>query len=243
MKAKICGKWEIVFAQPVESEKDLDLNERSYLHFIAAKPELVAAKCWATEWLLTDLVEEGCSLVEYLAGAGVQAVIARNVLVPREHLVLERDKKCCEHLMSLGIQTVELDANKSMFEFEDYEVKFADFPSSSVISVQKKWKGFLNLFESGPKLVVWTDTACSYPISIHGGKYAKEFGMELLESWEDYVESYSKWLFKKTGFSIKKAAFRGRNAVYFAAVPGECDTEIKWFALQDCETGFIIGED
>ena len=236
--AVICGKWELAFNETISNEFEVPLNERSYLHFVLAKPEFVSAKCLATEWLLTGLIEKGCSLVEYLAGVGIQATIAKNLLVPRKHLLLERDGNCCSHLRSLGFEVEEEDANRSMFEYDNFDVKFADFPSSSVISVQKKWKGFFHLFKSKPKLVVWTDTACSYPLSIHGAKYAKEFGAEELESWDDYVVKYSDFLYKRVGYSIKRAAVRGKNAIYFAAVPGECEVDIKKFPLSECAEGF-----
>ena len=240
MKTLICGKWELVFNETISNEFEVPLNERSYLHFVLAKPEFVSAKCLATEWLLTGLIEKGCSLVEYLAGVGVQATIAKNLLVPETHLLLERDGNCCSHLKGLGFEVCEEDANRSMFQHDNFDVKFADFPSSSVISVQKKWKGFFHLFKSKPKLVVWTDTACSYPLSIHGGRYAKEFGAKELESWDDYVFKYSDFLIKRVGYSIKRAAVRGKNAIYFAAVPGECEVEIKKFPLSECGHGFVF---
>lgn len=239
--AVICGKWELVFNETISNEFEVPLNERSYLHFVLAKPEFVSAKCLATEWLLTGLIEKGFSLVEYLAGVGIQATIAKNLLVPGKHLLLERDGNCCSHLRSLGFEVGEEDANRSMFEYDNFDVKFADFPSSSVISVQKKWKGFFHMFESKPKLVVWTDTACSYSLAIHGAKYAKEFEVDSLESWDDYIAKYSDFLYERVGYSIKRAAVRGKNAIYFAAVPGECEVEIKKFPLNECAEGFTEG--
>jgi hypothetical protein len=240
MKALICEKWQLEFGSELVPENNVGMNQRSYLHFVAARPELVAAKCLATEWLLTGLIDEGATLVEYLAGVGIQSVIAREILRPKRQVVFERDLDCVEHLVAAGFDAREGNANKTMFTDSDYNVKFADFPTSSVVSVQNKWKGFWNLFKSNPQLVVWTDTACSYPITIHGGRYAKEFGLDSLESWEDYVVNYSALLLKRVGYSVKKAAFRGKNAVYFAAVPEKCEVEIKRFALGDCGNGFIL---
>ena len=242
MKAVICNKWELSFETKAVPENNVDMNQRSYLHFVATRPELVAAKCLATEWLLTDVISEGATLVEYLAGVGIQSVIAREILKPSMQVLFERDLECVQHLNSAGFEAREGNANKTMFTDTDYNVKFADFPTSSVVSVQNKWKGFFNLFKSKPELVVWTDTACSYPITIHGGRYAKEFGLDSLESWESYVRSYNEWLGKRVGYSVRKAAFRGKNAVYFAAVPADCETEMKRFGLGECMNGFVVSE-
>jgi hypothetical protein len=61
---------------------------------------------------------------------------------------------------------------------------------------------------------------------------------------EEYVDSYSKWLYNKFGYSIGRAAFRARNAVYFAAIPGDHKTESKSFPVKETEDGFyFIGEE
>jgi len=241
MQAVICEKWNLPFQAPAVAENDVDLNQRSYLHFVAARPELVAAKCVATEWLLSGLVEPGSTLVEYLAGVGIQSVIAREILKPKEQVLFERDLECVEHLVAAGFDARCGDANKTMFSDVGYDLKFADFPSSSVLSVDSKWKGFFNLFESKPQLVVWTDTACSYALCIHGAKYEKKLGAKL-ESWEDYVGAYSAYLFHKVGYWVKKAAFRGKNAIYFAAMPGWGEVEMRKFALGECSDGFRLGK-
>ena len=115
-------------------------------------------------------------------------------------------------------------------EDDDSQLKFLDLPNSSILQIEKKWKdGFYKLFDSKPKLVVWTDTSVTYPMSLHG---------------EKYVDSYSKWLYNKFGYSIKRAAFRARNAVYFAAISGDHKTESKSFPVKETEDGFyFLGEE
>ena len=242
MKALICEKWELSFKSEAVPENDVSMSQRSYLHFVAARPDLVAAKCLATEWLLTGLIEEGLTLVEYFAGVGIQSVIAREILKPSRQILFERDVDCVKHLVTEGFSAREGNANQTMFTDPNYDVKFADFPSSSVISVQSRWGGFFNLFESKPKLIVWTDTACAYPIAVHGSKYAKKFESGPLVSFEEYVKAYSGWLREKVGYSIRKVAVRGRNAAYFAAMPEDREVEMKRFALKDCGKGFLMAE-
>jgi hypothetical protein len=240
-KARICKKWDLDLNFEMKSEDDLARNQRSYIHFAVDHSDMVSAKCYATEWLLTDVVPEGTySAVEYLAGIGVQSTILQNLFNLSEHVVMERDLECYEHLKNLGLDAVHADANKSMFTHTDYDVKLADFPSSSVLSVQKKWKGFRNLFASNPKLVVWTDTATSYPMKIHGARYAQIFNSSELLTREDYVKQYALWIQREFGYSVVKAAFRGKNAVYFAATPGFKTTETKAFPLDQYSDGFEV---
>ena len=53
-------------------------------------------------------------------------------------------------------------------------------------------------------------------------------------------KDFSKWLFENHGYSIVKAAFRHRNAVYFAAVEGLHETESRYFKLKDTNDGFYF---
>ena len=239
--ARVCKKWDLDLNFEMKTEEGLSRNERSYIHFAVAHSDMVSAKCWATEWLLTDLLpKKKYSAVEYLAGVGVQTVVIQNLFNLSEHVVMERDLECYAHLKKVGLNAFNADANKSMFTHTDFDLKFADFPSSSVLSVQKKWKGFRKLFENKPKLVVWTDTSISYPIKIHGARYSKIFNSGELVTREDYVEQYALWLQREFDYSIAKAAFRGKNAVYFAAVPGTRDTETKAFPLDKYSDGFEV---
>ena len=239
--ARICQKWDLDFNFEMKTEGDLSREQRSYIHFAVAHPDMVSAKCWATEWLLTDVIPAGkYSAVEYLAGVGVQSIIIQNTFSLSEHTVMERDPECYRHLSGLGLNAEHADANKSMFTHTDYDLKFADFPSSSVLSVQSKWKGFRKLFESGPELVVWTDTSISYPMKIHGWRYSKVFNSGELVTRDDYVREYASWLQREFNYSIVKAAFRGKNAVYFAAVPGVKGTETRSFPLDKYSDGFEV---
>jgi hypothetical protein len=244
MNAVICNKWPLDLNFEWTDEEHLPENKRSYIHYLVTRTDWIAAKCWATEWLFSDTGAENGSVVEYCAGIGVQSTIAKNLLKPTKHTVLERDQKCVDHLVKLGFDARQADANKSMFEEVDYDVKFADFPSGcSALSIRKNWKGWWSLFDSKPKLVVWTDTAVAYPATVYGHKYAELFGVPEVRSWEAYISAYSKWLWREKGFCIKKAAFRGRNALYLSAVPYECEPETKKFDLKQCLNGFVLSSE
>lgn len=239
-EAVLCGKWKLPIFFESAAEEGVERGERSYIHYAVKHPEMVSAKCWATEWLFSDVAKPGTA-VEYLAGVGVQSVILKNLVSLNRHLVLERDENCVGHLSRLGFDAHAADARKSMSRETDFDIKLADFPSSSVVSVDTKWRGFRDLFTDNTKLVVWTDTAISYPLAVHGKRYGAKFGVEEVRTKEEYIELYSKWVAEEFGFSIAKAAVRGKNAIYFAAVPHSSPLTVKEFPITDC-SGFEIND-
>ena len=66
--ARVCEKWDLNFNFELKSEGDRNQHDRSYLHFAAQKPDLVACKAYATKWLLKDIIDESkeYSAMEYL---------------------------------------------------------------------------------------------------------------------------------------------------------------------------------
>jgi hypothetical protein len=183
-----------------------------------------------------------------MAGIGVQSLLIQKLFKLELHVMGELDEGCVEHLSSIywGHKAIVKcqDAQKSLMEDNNFDLKFLDLPNSSILQVTTKWKdGFNKLFESNPKLVVWTDTSITYPISIHGEKYGNILGAKL-DTKFDYINSYSAWLFRNFGYTIKRAAIRGTNALYFAAVPGLVSTTISSFPIAENEGGFyFIGEE
>ena len=80
----------------------------------------------------------------------------------------------------------------------------------------------------------------SRPIQLHGSRYSNKLDGTELKTKEEYIQKYSEKLHKEYGFSICKAAFRGRTAVYLAAVPSLSEIEFKSFREKDYENGFKI---
>lgn len=243
--AKICEKWDLPFYANLESEETTSLHNRSYIHYVAQHQPLVSAKCWATEWGLSDIIDENrtYSSREYFAGVGVMSTIIFNKFKVNKSLLSEKDPECVYHLRKNNWTTHHEDAKDSLLEeCNDYDLKFLDFPNSSIIHIQTTWsKGFEAAFSSKPELVMWTDTSVTYPISIHGQKYAKRLGVESLGSKDEYIKAYSKWLYNNYGYSIRKAAYRAKNAVYFFAIKGEHETIMKHFE-PDHNGFYFIGE-
>ena len=247
--AKICKEWELNF-NSLQSEDDVSLHKRSYLHYASEHSDFVAEKSWATKWLLENILpDQPYTCHEYMAGIGVQTVLAQKLFNISKHIVGELDPECIEHLeqQEWDVKPIfRLESAQNAIQFSnDCDLKFLDLPSSSILKITREWKDcFLPLFENDPKLVVWTDTSITYHISIHGEKYRKILESDKLLTKEDYIRAYSEWLYKKFGYSIKRAAIRGRNAVYFAAVKGKEETIIKEFPLNENLNGFyFLGEE
>ena len=243
--ATLCGEWTLEFHVPIETE-ELPVKKRSYLHYIAAKPDILSSKCWATKWLLQDACKREVTIKEYLAGVGLVSTILQGMFNVRRHVVNEINQKCVTQLRCDGRFTVtHKDCRKVMKrEGENFDIKCFDFPHSSIIQIKRgKWSpGFLKAFDTHPDIVIWTDTSVVYHINVHGPKYAKELDVEKVESHDHYFELISNWLFESVGYSIDKVAYRGKNAAYIKAVPKKPEPiSFKHFPL-DIPDGFKLEE-
>lgn len=71
--ARICKKWDLDFNIDLKDEGDRNLYKRSYLHYATSRPDLVACKSYATEWLFKGIVDETkeYTAIEYMAGIGI----------------------------------------------------------------------------------------------------------------------------------------------------------------------------
>lgn len=244
--ATLMGKWTLPFNIELQSEDDVDLHKRSYIHYLASHQPLVAAKVAATTWALEKtLLDESKSYTsrEYLAGVGVMTCIITNVLKISNQILGELDASCVEQLRRTdwGVPTVVKHENviDALQEKDESDLKFLDFPNSSILQLKKQWKGFEKAFESSPKFVMWTDTSVTYPMSIHGKKYSDLLG-QVVTTKEEYVEGMSEWLYRNYGYSLVRAAFRDRNAVYLTSAPGKYKLEMKHFPAKGNEGSFIL---
>ena len=243
----ICGKWKLPFYIPLVDEDKTSKHERSYMHYVSQHSDLVAAKCNATEWLLGRILPIDCKLVvrEYFGGAGIMSTIIRGMFEVNSHYIGERDKHCVVQLEKAFPQAIceEADALESMTRTEYADIEILDFPSSSIIHTKRlgeKWtNGFQKVLSRKPNAIIWTDTSVTYPISIHGSRYEKEIGAPITTQSE-YLMRYSEWLYNTYGYSICRAAYRARNAVYLLAQPGQHVLEEKHFPIVGNENGFVM---
>ena len=213
-EAILAGKWKLPFHIKLHAENDVELHKRSYIHYLADHQPLVAAKVAATEWSLKRTLldpEKSYTSREYLAGVGVMTCIITNMLKLSSQVLGELDAECVEQLRlnDWGVPTeVKHESVIDALQVEDNsDLKFLDFPNSSILQLQKQWKGFENAFNSKPKFVMWTDTSVTYPTSLHGEKYSELLGVKVTNK-EEYVLGISQWFYKNFGYSLLRAAFR-----------------------------------
>jgi len=244
-KAILCNKYELPLNFDLKAEDDVSTYKQSYAHFVAEKPGLVAAKAAATDWLL-DILNPDLEYTsrEYFAGVGIVTCILNNKFKITSQVLSDSHDGCVAQLNSVDWNTPTLvrkeDARKTMGEANSSDLKFYDFPASSILHLNKKWSGLKSGFSSQPKLLVWTDTSCAYPYTIHGKRYAAELGLEKVENREEYISGVSSWLYSNFGYSIARAAIRGTNAMYFAALPGQNNCAVKAFTIKENEDSFKI---
>lgn len=239
MNALICQQWTLPLLSGLTAYTCE--TERSYLRYVWAKAPQVSAKCWATEWLLRDVVAE--SVCEYFAGAGITATIMKHVCGAHQFTLVEKSAACVQQLTYAFPEqrVVQGDARKVAGCAADVAV--LDFPRFTITQAQGRWRTPLKaIFDTVPKAVLITDTSLSY-FSVHRQLYSAKLGMAC-ETHEDYCRAYSRWLYEETGYSVMRVAVRGKNAVYMLTMPQVCsDIERKDFPVRkDCVDGFIVSE-
>ena len=248
MEATLLGKYRLPIHIALSSEEDRAKDKRSYAHYLSEHQPLVAAKVAATRWLLDNcgLDKQGhYTSVEYLAGVGIQTCLITNTFNIKEQSLRELDTACVEQLSRVEwgrpTEVRRQDVLDGLKNPTDADLVFLDFPSSSVLTLKRKWRGFESVFSSNPKLVIWTDTSVTYPMSLHGARYAEIMGHnEPIKTESDYLKAVSSWLNRENGYSITAAAFRARNAVYLAARPGKHEMKTARFMPADHADCFTL---
>jgi len=239
--ATICGKWALPFYVPVHAEDSVAKTQRSYLHYVQKHRSLVAAKCLATQWILESL-PSGLQVREYFGGAGVVSTIVHELLNPIKHCASDRDARCVEQLSGLlGAENAwQENAREGMCELYPYDLKILDFPSFTVLRIEKHWHAqWEAVFVTQPTAVIFTDTACSY-LPVHRKTYEAFFHAPITDK-RSYTQAFSQFLMTTRRYSIQRAAYRARNAAYYLCVPGESVLEEAEFPDQGAEAdGFAF---
>lgn len=241
MNALLCQRWTLPLLSGLTAYTSE--QEKSYLRYVWAKAPLVSAKCWATEWLLRDVVAK--STCEYFAGAGITATIIQHVCGAEQLTLVENSEDCLKQLAYAfpGQRVVQSDARAFAATQRSDELAVLDFPRFTITQAQGRWRLPLKaIFDGAPKAVMVTDTSLSY-FPVHRKLYGLKLNAGLTTHW-DYCRAYSRWLREEVGYSVKRVAVRGTNAVYMLAVPDVYgDFEIKEFPVRkDCADGFVVSE-
>ena len=231
------------FGVGVASEDHVSERQRSYMHFLAARPDFVDAKCRATQWLL-EILPVGLPVVEYFGGVGLVSTIIRGMLQPSSHVIYELDERCVEQLgfayPGEDPHVIHGDARAYMGVGlpEPGGIAFLDFPHFTPL--QGKWReGFGAVFRCQPSAVVVTDTALSM-LGVHKKRYTQQFGLPV-EGPRTYAMGFSAWLHRTHRYAATRVAQRGRNALYMLCVPASDPgyQEFREFPLE--EEGALFG--
>jgi len=239
--ARICGKWDLPFYIPLVSEGKIAKERRSYVHYVAAHQPLVSAKCLATEWLVSGLTP-GMSIREYFGGVGVVSTILKGVLSPSTLIATDIDARCVEQLQGLLGADCAWQANAKgdillNCATECTDMQVLDFPSFTAPRIYTTWKApWAAIFAKNPTVVIFTDTACSY-LSVHRGVYSEFFGRPITDK-HSYTCAFSDFLFATYGYSIRRAAYRARNAAYYLCLKGDSELKEAEFPQRGLNDGF-----
>lgn len=247
-RALLCGRYPLSFHIEVAREDHLPERRRSYAHFLAARPDLVDAKCRATDWLLDGAIVNA-PIVDYFGGVGLVAAIARPKLLPegQRHEIYEIDGQCVAqlgaefgHLPGVSVTLADARGANLIAGVSEGEGVFLDFPHFTPL--QRKWMPlFGRVIAAKPSYVVLTDTALSM-LPVHRQKYGRLFGGVDVVGAPSYVSGFDSWLRQMVGYRVDRAAQRGRNAIYMLLVPvGAGDDDgpaFRDFPLQEPGEGF-----
>lgn len=238
--AKLCNKYNYTFYDTKLSEDKVSKHKQSYIHFVKNEQKLVSAKCLATEWLIKDIRDKNLSIFEYFAGAGISSIIFNSSLDITRHEASDINSDCVRQLNNMNIinKAYKADFKKLIFKNNYFDIKVLDFPYSSILqTIRGDWNMFGSVFTSEPKYVIWTDTARTYPLTIHKSKYEKLLD-DSLNDYFDYFDKYSNFLYKNYRYKINKVAWRGKNANYILASKKNSKIKHKHFTIDESSGGF-----
>ena len=120
----------------IENEDDVSLHNRSYMHYVANHIELVSTKCWATKWLLENIIESDkeYSVREYMSGIGIQTLLIQKLFNVNKHTISELDENCIKHLSLLPFdvkpEILHENAEESLLKNDNSDLKFLDLAKS-----------------------------------------------------------------------------------------------------------------
>ena len=148
-QALVCNKWVLPFNLKIENEDDVSLHNRSYMHYVANHIELVSTKCWATKWLLENIIESDkeYSVREYMSGIGIQTLLIQKLFNVNKHTISELDENCIKHLSLVPFdvkpEILHENAEESLLKNDNSDLKFLDLPNSSILQITKSLITFI----------------------------------------------------------------------------------------------------
>lgn len=136
------------------------------------------------------------------------SVVIQNVLKPVSHLIYDIDEDCVRQLKATfdgqpGIWTGYGDAKELMGHVQA-SIVVLDHPYHTVRTHDEWAEQWDLVFRNNPLAVIWPDAACR---RLHLHRHLYEPMLKYVSSNRAYIWSYSRWLYERYGYSIRRAAW------------------------------------
>lgn len=200
----VCGKWPLAIAPG---------NTGFFAHLGNAQKN---AACFER---VIEGLPTGLRVAEHFGGVGVGSTVIQNVLKPREHHIFDIEEDCLRQLRATfeglpGVTVAHGDALQ-IGGLVEADIYVLDHPYHTVRHHDEWEPMWRRIFDRSPVAVVWPDAACRR-LHLHRHLYA-----DLLKYTNDnraYIWSYSRWLYGRYGYSLRRAAWHAYT--YVVAVEG-----------------------
>ena|SRR3990167_3760642 len=219
-KALICEKWEMEFEEYVPEDGKKPFENRPFLDNIFRDGLKDVSDSAEASYKLLSGLPTGKTVVEFFGGIGLQSLIVENLLHPIEHVVLDKDSQCVEHLKRVfqnypDVLIAQADAWEAM------KVYVGDIFLLDWIWTPRRWnehKESLDaLFIQKPLAVTFFDSTKPY-FPTNRKRYAAMFGCEI-NSFYDYVVSLSNFIIARYGYAISKVAYCSNRGTFCLLQP------------------------
>ena len=203
---KLCGKWDfpVLSRPPKASTGGFAENYLDRLQRRLSDPSREAVCTEALYRFLAEQDPEIHTVAEYCAGIGLNGFCIERILKPQDHRVHDINEECVQQL---GISVPEARASISDFfksDKHDADLAVLDFNSYTVLSGSKNPDMMRALSDTLGKTRKWATITdgCTRYFHTNRESYAKVLGVEVIHTFEDYVQAASLWYQKKFGFSV-----------------------------------------
>lgn len=188
----VCGKWPLAIAP----------GETGFFAHLANAQKNAACFEAVIQGLPTGLL-----VSEHFGGVGVGSVVIQNVLKPSSHYIWDIDEDCLRQLQATfqtpGIHVAYGDAKETMGAI-DAGIVVLDLPYHTVRHHDEWEPNWTNVFKRRPLAVVWPDAACR---RLHLHRHLYSGMLKYVNDNRAYIWSYSRWLYERYGYSIRRAAW------------------------------------
>jgi len=225
MKATILNEFEMGLVEPQDTDETwfLDWVLRSPKHAgdhlaCSYKTFGAIASFYEEEILLGNIT----SVKEYFGGMGAHALFAQELFQPTDHAVTDYSAAAVEHLQRV------LPGNVRVWQADAYDsetpwmadIAILDFGDLTVFKAQQdqpRGKLLDTVFGMHPNAVTITDIAARY-LHLQKRSYEPLLGEGCCESYEEYLERFSRLLEDRYGYVMLQANYT-RWSTVMAFVP------------------------